>query len=485
MAQDKVGAEAPELEKQRKNFEAAQNALTQMQNLTRSRRRTTQSYTKEQLVSYIQNPASNEKNLRDVSNVFYLRCQAYNRLVSYYASLPNFDARIVIPPYDMTGRNNDNKILKSYYQTCNVLSHWNINSEFYRPTKHSILEDTFYGIAYYSDEGLLIYPMDNAWCKLYGRYSNTGDYSYAVDMSNFRGINNFLIDALGEPIKSMYDAYQSSGDKWQVMPDEYCFCIKFNTNDDLLEIPPLVGLFESLLDMLNMADVSNLEAEQSIYKMIYMQIPTISNSKTPDDFSVSPALATKYYNRLIEEAIPTDSVTCGISPVPLNTISFDNDASKNNNRVSEATKNVFDVSGGAMLLSSNITNSTAYNYAVKADTLWVTSPLLPQFEGWLNRILPYVVSNPSRVKFIQTGRLTTEDTRKELLEDSQYGLPAKLAVMALDGVDPLSTLSLNHLEEDILGLANKFDKPLSSSFTSSSTGRPADENSGTSENDKG
>ena len=99
---------------------------------------------------------------------------------------------------------------------------------------------------------------------------------------------------------------------------------------------------------------------------------------------------------------------------------------------------------------------------------------MPSFSVF-NRILPNVVSNPSTVKFFFVGRLTKDEYRKELLENAQYSLPTKLAIMTLSGINPLETLSLNHLEEDILKLGEKFNDPLKSSYTASGNdegGRP-------------
>ena len=48
--------------------------------------------------------------------------------------------------------------------------------------------------------------------------------------------------------------------------------------------------------------------------------------------------------------------------------------------------------------------------------------------------------------------------------------------MSLSGIDEIDTLSLNHLEENILGLSEKFISPLKSSHTSSGSdevGRPS------------
>lgn len=66
-----------------------------------------------------------------------------------------------------------------------------------------------------------------------------------------------------------------------------------------------------------------------------------------------------------------------------------------------------------------------------------------------------------------------------MLESAQYSLPTKLAVLSLSGINELDALSLNHLEDNILKLDERFDSPLNSSYTQSSNdvGRPVSDDS--------
>ena len=93
------------------------------------------------------------------------------------------------------------------------------------------------------------------------------------------------------------------------------------------------------------------------------------------------------------------------------------------------------------------------------------------FHGIRYRIIENVVTNPCKIHFFEVGRLTRDEYVEELLKKAQYSLPTKLAVLSLNGIDPLDTISLNHLEEDILKLGDKFITPLNSSYTSTG-GRP-------------
>ena len=211
--------------------------------------------------------------------------------------------------------------------------------------------------------------------------------------------------------------------------------------------------------------------------MIYLSMETLG--KTVDDWKVDPEILIEYFNRMCEDAIP-DYTSAAIVPGKLNTISFDDNKTADVNKVSNATKNVLNSSGGAQLLNSQaIQGTTGLLAAIKLDSKMSISALLPQVEGWLNRFLGYYLKDPCKVKFFRISYFTKSDLRKELMENATYSLPTKLAVNVLSGFSELETLALNHFEDDILHLSERFDSPLKSSHTVSSS----DETGGAPEKD--
>lgn len=463
---------------QLKNYAAALDPIKALRDLTTGgTTRRVNSLTKENIVTYLQSPINNEANIRNASWYIFFRNQIYQRIVLYYATLFCFDARSIIPKYDLVKPESDDKILKSYNDTLKMLSNWNINNEFLKSNITALLQDVSYNCAYYDETGLYLLPLPADYCRLYAQYP-TGDFSFAVDMTYFRS-NQYLLEAWGEPFESMYREYQRVGNsgRWQVMPDEYCACFKYRNFDWESILPPFSGLLGDLINLNDISDIAAVADRMDVYKLVYMKLKTITGAKMPDQYEVDPETAIAYGNRLIDEALP-DYASFGIVPGSddLGVIDFSNvDKVSENNKVLRAQKSVLNTSGGAQILNSaEITGTTAFLAAIRADTEFAIGTLLPQIEGWFNRILPFVVKNPSRVKFYHTGRLTKDELRKELLENAQYSLPTKLAIMSISGIDELSALSLNHLEEDILKLGEKFNDPLRSSYTSTNqvVGRP-------------
>jgi hypothetical protein len=495
MAQEPLGANAPQMtaaemqqwiqdhDRALKNYASALDPLKQLRDVTKSASKTVRSLTKEDIVSYLQNPLSYENRIREASWYLYYRSQIYRRLVLYFSTLFFLDARSIIPRYDLVKPDSDDKILKSYNDTLKMLSNWNIDNEFLKTNITCFIQDVSYNCAYYDETGLYLLPLPGDYCRIYGQYP-TGDFSFAVDMSYFRGTNNWLIEAWGEPFRTMWRNYERDGNtaRWQVMPDEYAACFKYANHDHDVILPPFSGILGDLINLNDIADVQNVADKAEIYKLIYVKLKTLTGAKMADEWSVDPSIVVEYFQRLISDALP-DYMSAAIVPGndDLGVIDFSsNDKTAETNKVLKATKSVLNTSGGAQILNSaEISGTTAFTAAIKSDTEFAIGTLLPQIEGWFNRIIPNVVTSPSQIKFIHVGRLTRDDCRRELLEDAQYSLPTKLAVMSLSGIDPLQTLSLNHLEENILKLGKRFNDPLKSSYTSSNSdgGRPVSSDS--------
>ena len=397
-----------------RNYAAASNALHQLRDLSKNTTKTISSFSKSTLRQYLQNIGNNEQNLRNLSRYLYYRSQVYYRLIRYHASMFCMNARSVIPSYDLVKGNDKTKTLKSYYETLQVLDKMNLQYEISKAAVINFREDVFYGIAFYDDTGMFILPIDPDYAKITGVYS-TGDYAYQIDMSYYKN-RQYILEYLGEPLQSMYNAYgDKAATKWQPVPDEYCVCFKARPDDYETVVPIFSGLF----------------------------------------------------NKLLEESLP-DYAAGAVVPGKLQTISFDSDQATDTNKVQKSTETVLNTSGGAQILNSaSISGTTAFHAAIHADCEMATSLLLPQYQSWVNRFLSYQVSNPAKVVFANVSPYTIEEYKDRILKDATYGLPTKLLLNSLNGFSELDTMALNFLEEECLGLSDKF-KPLQSSHTQTS-----------------
>ena len=467
-----------------KNTQNTQNAFKQVRDVAKTIRQTTlNSYNKDSVVSYLQNISSNENNLRNLSRYLFYRSQVYFRLIMYNATMFDLNARVVIPKYDPMKSNNPNKTLKSYYETLQWLERMNLQHEFLSVLINNFIEDVFYGCCWVDETGMFILQLPPENCKIKGKYF-TGDFAFDVDMSYYKKYE-YLIEYLGEPFTSMYNAYGGdNAKKWQPMPDEYALCTKYRLESWETVCPPYSGLFMDLIGLLNLADVQAVADEQQIYKLITATIPLLKNSDTPDDWAVDVSTALDYYKRL-EASLPP-YIGSIVTPIPLDTISFSDDQVSDTTKIQKATKEVLNTSGGAQILnSSTISGAEAFRAATRADTELAISSLLGQIQGWTNRMLSYLQSDPAKVKFFEVSSQTKDSFKETLQKDMNYGFVSALAINSLNGFSELDTLALNYLERDVLQLDQKFTPYKTSSTLSGEDTGGAPEKSDTSISDEG
>jgi len=464
-----TAAEMREFYEKNKNRIAKFDATTvakQLRDIQKSKTyRSISNYNKETIRAYLQNISSNEKNLRGLSRYLFYRCEIYYRLVKYYAGQADLSIRSVIPKYDITGENDKDSTLQSYYETLKTLDNMNLQYEFFKAYVIALREDVFYGCAYYTEgEGMFILPLDPDYCKIAGFY-NKGDFAPCMDMSYFKS-NQDLLEYYGEPFQSMFNAYQKTGEKYQVFDPQYGVCLKFRAEDWETIVPVFAPMFTDLVSLLDLADIQAVVDEKQIYNLVWMEMETFDSGE-PNDFKVDPEQVTiPYWNRMTSEALP-DYASYALIPGKLNKMTFSDDQATDVNKIEKATENILNTAGGAQVLNSaTVSGSTAFSGSMRVDSEFALSSLIPQTELIVNRIIGSYISDPCKIKFFEVSTFTKEEFKKSILESGQNGLPTKLMINSINGFSELDTLALNFLEEDCLQLSSRF-VPLQTSYVQS------------------
>ena len=461
-----------EYKKKQELFAQVQEAL-QIYNPDKLPTVTQRVYSKEDLRTYMENPSRNVKNLRNLSRFLRNRSQVYRKIINDNATMIDTHCRTVIPNIDLNKKatsGQDKKMIKSFYETCDFVEKMNLPSEMLKAYLECWTCDVFFGAYYYyKDEGGIMIPLDPDYCQIVGVYP-TGDFVFAFDLSYFRNRQEEL-ELLGEPFTGMHRKYQSNTteNRWQIMPDEYACCFKVNIEDYLTPIPPYVSLFDSIVNLEDLKEIMAIADEEQIYKLITFRMKTLTNSKTVDDFEVDPATATEYYNKVVE-TLP-DYVSAILTPLEVDTINFDKDQATDVNKVTNASKNILKTSGHSALADPSGTTATIA--ALKCDEDYAISSLLPQTEGWVNRMLKCHLSNPCKVKFLEVTKFTKDAFKESLIKDLNYGLPLIMTLGALNGYSETDLISMARMN-DSLGIRDLF-KPFQTAATQSGKdngGRP-------------
>ena len=454
----------------KQRFAESEEAFKRLRDFTKNSTRNVGVFDKETLRGYFQNIVSNEARLRNLSWYLFYRSQVYARLVLFYANQFCLYARSVIPNYDITKTNNPNKILKSFQDSIDELEKMRIQQEMYPVLVTNFVQDVSYNFWIEDDDGVFVFPWPADYARISGKYM-TGEFAFAVNASYLRN-HQELLEYFPEIFQPIYDEWQRTNQIWQPVPEEYSLCTKYRSADIETVLGPLMPMANSIINLLDLEDIQAVAAEQEIYKLIWYELETLDGTDSPDDWKIDPSLAVDYFNKMVDEAIPSN-MSAAIVPGKLNEISFPDSAASDTTKVAKATETVLNTAGGAELLNgATINNTYAFRMATIVNSEYAISSLLPQIQSWVNQRLMLTVSDPCKVKFFPVTVYTKEQYKEELLTSGSNGLPVKLAYNTLNGFSEKDTLALNFLEESVLGLGSKL-VPWSTSYTQSGeVGRP-------------
>lgn len=450
------------------NFASAKDALRVLTNVNKTKNKRYTIYTKEDLSLALRNLGTNQERLIQISWYLYYRVSIYWRIIHFYANQLDLNTRSVIPDYDPTKEQDESKVLANYYKTLKILDSVDWNYEFFNVLLTTWIQDVSYNCVWWEDDQFFMLPLPTQYCKIVGKYGD-GTFMFAFDYSYFKSKPDIL-ELWGEPFKSEFEAYLREGTagRWRLFPLEHSVCLKQRSNEWDMILPPFLPLFYDLLSLVNTQELDNIKDEQDIFKLILLKLPRLN--KTVDDWAVDPNLVVKYFDKMVEEALP-EYTSAAIVPTDVDVVEFNsNDTASDINRVNKAYKNILDSSGGGeILLSSNISGSTAYSMVKILNTEFAISALLPQISAIINRLVKQQFSGAAKIKFFEVSTYTREDLRKEFMNSAEYGFPNALAYGTTLGLSELDTLSLTNLQNNILGLTEKF-VPLKSSHTLSGDG---------------
>ena len=473
VAQMKQEYNSNEQERQKELYANAKKALDGLLKLRdpngQNSSRSLNQYTKDTIRTYLLRPFNNESNLRKAIIYLYYRSQILFRIINWYATMWDLNCRKVIPNYSMTKSNNANKIKKQYSETLDKLDAYDIQGNIYEVLVKCYLQDVCYSLFLRDDTGGFFYILDPDECIIDSKYY-TKDYGFSIDMSKWTSEpRQNVIEWMGEPLKSMYAEYQkNTTNKWVHVPDEYAACFKFRTDETAI-VPPLAQMMPELANLSDVEDIQALADDQSVLKLLVYPLKVLSGAKTTDQFEVTPDLAMDYFNRLVDELLPAYVNAAAVPGQGLEVIDFSTtSADKDIDRVTRSQNQVLATGGGgAVINANNINNTAAFKAWLKSETQFAISSLMPQFEGFTNRMLGYDVSNPCKVEYFKVSVYDKEELSDKLLESCQYSYANRIAYNTLLGIKEKETLAMLYFENEVLGLPDIMKFPLSSSFTTS------------------
>lgn len=431
-------------------------------------------YSRENLRTYLKNPAtdSNNKNLRKLSNYLYTVSHVYRRMVNFKAHQINCKVWNAYPIVSMIEEENDDEaILKEYERVVNIVTNMHMETQIFKLMLSAWKTGVAYGFIYgdpENDGSFYIHQLDPDYCKISGASFEGGVLGFLYDMDYFKQ-NQDLLELWDETFKNLYNESQRDNVRWKQLPIERTICIKIDTDNILYSLPPLSGLFESIISLTDLQSVQDEITDQQNYKMVWGKLDTISGTKSPNDFAVDLQLALKFMEK-VNAALP-DSVGYALSPLNLDTIEFNGDAASDVNVLSEAYGNLIETNGSIILNSNKITNSTSFKLALKNECDDAMAPMT-SINAWLKLYLKYNHNVESiAVEFSDISPYFLDDEIEKQTKLAGLGVPNKLKLMSLIGENPQESFGADYLERKLLGLSTqRWTNPLVSSNTQSSSG---------------
>lgn len=437
--------------------------------------RTTSTYSRESLRTYLRNPAtdSNNKNLRKLSNYLYTISHVYRRMINFKAHQINCKTWSAYPIVSMVDENDEEAILREYERVVNIVTAMHMETQIFKIMLAAWKSGVAYGYIYgdpEKDGEFYIHLLDPDYCKISCASFDQGVLGFLFDMSFFSKDEKQL-EYYDKEFQKLYNQYKTDNIKWKQLPIERTICIKIDPDNLDYSIPPLSGLMESIISLTDLqAAQEEIDALQN-YKLLWGKLDTISGTKSPNDFSVDLDLALAFMKK-INDALP-DNVGYGLSPLDLDTIEFkDNDAS-DTNTLSKAYSNLIEANGSIVLNSNRITNSESFKKALQVECEDAMAPVT-QLNAWLKFYLKYTYNITSVVaEFSDISPYFMNDEIEKFIKAGGLGLPVKTELAAMMKSNPQKSFGMDFLERQLLKLGQeRWTNPLVSSAVQS--GNPAD-----------
>ena len=439
------------------------------------RTKTTSTYSRESLRTYLRNPAtdSNNKNLRKLSNYLYTVSHIYRRMVNFKAHQIQCKSWEAWPIVNMSEENDEESVLKEYDRVTKIVHNMHMETQIYKIMLQAWKNGVSYGYIYgnpENDDSFYIHLLDPDYCKISCAAYDQGVFGIVFDMSYFNTYSEQL-EYYDKEFQKLYNEYNNDKIKWKQLPIERTICIKIDPDNLDYSIPPMSGLLEQIISITDLQAAQNEVDELNNYKMVWGKLNTLKGSNVPNDFEVDLDLAIDFMNKVNAE-LP-DSVGYALSPLDLNTIEFKDDSASDTNTLSKAYSNLIEANGSIVLNSNRITNSTAFKMAVQAEVEDAMAPVT-QLNAWLKFYLKYNHNVTTiGVEFSDISPYFLNDEIDKVTKLCNLGMPLKLRLASLTGETAQRVNGSDYLERQLLGLGtSRWNNPLVSASVQS--GNPTD-----------
>lgn len=429
--------------------------------------RTSLDYQSQQdIIGWLKNPRVHYAKLIKLSKELYKTSGEYRGIVNYYADMARF-YYVFDPVYStqkqMSGKD---KVLKDLSNLSAYFDKMNVKHELAKIFKTCVIEDIYYGYEIEDKSNYFLLKLDPDYCRINGIAD--GMYTYEFNLHYFAGREELLESFPEEFVKAykihIYDKNLQT--QWFQPSFTKSVCFKFNELDETI-IPPFATMFEPLLELNDYKKLKKVSAKINNYMLLHQKVPMHDNKQgdyQADNFAISPDTM-HFFNDMTNENLP-EEIGAIVSPMDITPIELVRD--DKNDKVAEATRDVYNSSGVSSFIFNNDKNSTGgLQYSTRKDELIVMS-FYRQVERWLNRKIRFssdILSKSQwKVTLLDVTGLSEDKYLEQLTKSGSFGFAVRGRIAALHGQDYHTLMNSLELENEILELDIKM-VPLASSHT--------------------
>lgn len=419
-------------------------------------------YSKSDIINYLKNPYTYEKNLRDAVVYIYGASSHFRRLIQYFAGLTNLS--YVVAPYRIDpAKANDSSIKKNYIKTLNLLDIMDIQNQFSKILTVCFREDTFYGTLWQTTDNVTLQQLPSDYCKISTIEGNVFNVSF--DFSYF-DTDSDMLEFYPPEFTSKYNIYLNDrqGSKWQDLDSPTSFAIKCNNDIPTYSIPPFAGILREIYDIEDYKQLKLTKAELENYAILVMKLALTKEN----EFAMELNDAQDFWRNL-DNVLP-EEVGSILSPMDVEKITFDRSGVQDTDYIGQAEDRLFSSAGVSSLLFNNPkASSNSLLLSIKADQA-LTFGIVRSIETAINRFLQSQSFGKNfKTIFLDVSRYNQKEMGDAYLKACQYGMPMVSFFCASQGLLQSQMDTMNYLEDALLGVKERF-KPVSSSSTQSNSG---------------
>lgn len=427
-------------------------------------------YTKDNITTYLENPYQYAKQLRDAVTYIYSASSHFRRLIQYFAGLS--DLSYVVSPYKIDPSSaNAKSINRNYRKTLNALSSMSIKTQFPKILTVCLREDTFYGTCHVTNDSITIQQLPSDYCNISTIEGNVFNVSF--DFSYF-DTNSTYLELYPAEFDRKYKLYQKdrSNMKWQELDSPTSFAIKCNNDIPDYPVPPFVGVLRDIYDIEDYRQLRMTKTELENYALLVMKLGISENGEWQLDFGKA-----KEFWQNLDNVLP-EQIGSVLSPMDITKIGFERTSPSTTNTIADAEQSMFTAAGVSSLLFNNEkASSNALLLSIKADQA-ITFGIVKSIEDAVNRyIQSQSFGKNFKVTFLDCSPFNRKEMGDQYIKACQLGIPMVSYYCASQGLGQEELDSMSFLENDVLGIKDKFI-PLQSSATQSASSTDSEASAG-------